>query len=149
MQGTVLSNIKCTVQVDTLGKDCITENKAIYKYKNCISIPPLSMIDDVITVSNCGVDSVKTNSIVQAKIECKQLQLGHKKCFNMHVGQKSKDLCPSLSIHGDIMLLSEKQKYLGDILTTTGKRTDNIDARYKKGLGKVNKIFGILAFRRG
>ena len=53
MQGTVLSNIKCSVQVDSLGKDCITENKAIFKYKDCISIPPLSMIDDVITVSAC------------------------------------------------------------------------------------------------
>ena len=69
MQGTVLSNIKCSVQVDSLGKDCITENKAIYIYKDCISIPPLSMMDDVITVSNCGVNSVKTNAIIQAKVE--------------------------------------------------------------------------------
>ena len=144
MQGTVLSNIKCSVQVDSLGKDCITENKAIYKYKDCISIPPLAMIDDVITVSNCGADSVKTNAIVQAKVQCKQLELGQKKCFNMHAGQKSKHLCPTLSVHGDIMLLSEKQKYLGDILTTTGRINENIEARYKKGLGKVNEILGIL-----
>ena len=67
IQGTVLSNIKCSVQVDSLGKDCITENKAIYEYKDCISIPPLAMVDDGITVSNCGADSVKTNAIVQSK----------------------------------------------------------------------------------
>ena len=42
------------------------------------------MINDVITVSNCGADSVKTNAIVQAKVECKQLEFGHKMCFNMH-----------------------------------------------------------------
>ena len=41
MQGTVLSNIKCSVQVDSLGKDCLIENKGVYKYKGCISIPPL------------------------------------------------------------------------------------------------------------
>ena len=144
MQGTVLSNIKCSVQVNFLGKDCITENKAIYKYKDCISVPPLSMIDDVITVSNCGVNSIKTNAIVQAKVECKQLELGQKKCFNMHTGVKSKHMCPTLSVHGNIMQISDKQKYLGDILTTTNKITENIEARYKKGLGKVSEIMGIL-----
>ena len=64
MQGTVLSNIKCSVQIDSLGQDCITENKGIFKYKGCISIPPLSMVDDVITISNCGAESVMANGIV-------------------------------------------------------------------------------------
>ena len=36
MQGTVFSNIKCSVQVDSLGKDCLMENKGVYKYKGCI-----------------------------------------------------------------------------------------------------------------
>ena len=26
MQGTVISNIKCSIQVDSIGKDCLTEN---------------------------------------------------------------------------------------------------------------------------
>ena len=144
MQGTVLSNIKCSVQIDSIGKDCITENRGIYKYKNCTTIPPLSMVDDVITVSSCGVDSITINAVVQAKVECKQLELGPQKCFNMHIGKKSKDLCPTLRIHGSTMLLSEKQKYLGDILTTSGTINDNILGRYNKGIGKVNEIISIL-----
>ena len=108
MQGTVLSNIKCSVQIDSIGKDCLTENKALYKYKDCVSIPPLAMVDDVITVSSCGTNSVSSNAIVQGKVECKQLKLGHRKCFNMHTGKKSKYLCPTLSIHGEKMFLSEK-----------------------------------------
>ena len=144
MQGTVLANIKCSVQIDSLGQDCIRENKGIFKYKNCISIPPLSMVDDVITVNNCGVESVKMNAIVQSKVECKQLELGHLKCFNMHCGKLSKQSCPQLSIHGKSMLISDKEKYLGDILTTNGKIHENITARYNKGIGKVNEILGIL-----
>ena len=73
------------------------------------------MVDDIITVSKCGVDSVKVNAIVQAKIECKQLELSHLKCFNMHTGKKSQHMCPSLNIHGTQMLKSDTQKYLGDI----------------------------------
>ena len=144
MQGSVLSNIKCSIQIDSIGKDCLTENKGVYKYKGCLSIPPLSMVDDIITVSLCGVDSVKVNGIVQAKIECKQLELSHSKCYNMHIGKKSQNLCPTLSIHGRKMLKSETQKYLGDILTTSGKINENIAARYNKGIGKVNEIMGIL-----
>ena len=144
MQGTVLSNIKCSVQIDSIGKDCIVQNKGTYKYKDCITIPPLSMVDDVITVSSCGVDSVTVNAIVQAKIECKQLELGPQKCFNMHIGKKTKNLCPSLSIHGGTMYTSEKQQYLGDILTTSGTINDNILARYNKGLGKVSEILAML-----
>ena len=144
MQGTVLSNIKCSIQIDSLGKDCITENKGIYKYKGCTSIPPLSMVDDVVTISNCGVDSIKVNAIVQAKVETKQLDLGHTKCFNMHIGKKDKHLCPSLSIHGAEMLTSDRETYLGDLLTTDNKIDQNIIARCNKGMGKINGIISLL-----
>ena len=144
MQGTVLSNIKCSVQIDSLGKDCITENLGLYMYKDCINIPPLSMVDDVVTVSNCGTDSIKVNAIVQAKIETKQLELGHPKCFNMHVGKKDKNLCPVLKVHGSEMLTSDREKYLGDILTTDGRIDQNITDRYNKGMGKTNEIMSML-----
>ena len=85
MQGTVLSNIKCSVQVHSLGQGCITENKGIFKYKGCTSIPPLSMVDDIITINNCVVDSITVNGIVQGKVECKQLELGHANCFQKHI----------------------------------------------------------------
>ena len=140
MQGTVLSNIKCSVQIDSLGKDCITENKGLYKYKGCISIPPLSMVDDVVTISSCGSDSVKVNAIVQAKVQSKQLKLGQKKCFNMHVGKKNKHLCPVLKVHGLDMKTAERERYLGDILTTDGRIEQNINDRYQKAIGKVNEI---------
>ena len=144
MQGTVLSNIKCSVQIDSLGQDCITEKKGIFKYKNCISVPPLSMVDDIITISNCGSDSVIINGIVQSKIQCKQLQLGHSKCFQLHIGKKSKHLCPKLKVHGKEMKTSDKETYLGNLLTTDGKLDQNIDNRYQKGIGKTNEIISIL-----
>jgi hypothetical protein len=102
------------------------------------------MVDDVVTISSCGVDSIKVNAIVQAKVETKQLELGHIKCFNMHIGKKDKHLCPTLKVHGADMLTSDREKYLGDILTTDGKIDQNIIARCSKGIGKVNEIMGML-----
>jgi hypothetical protein len=102
------------------------------------------MVDDVMTISSCGTDSIKVNAIVQAKIETKQLELGHPKCFNMHVGKKDKNLCPVLKVHGSEMLTSDREKYLGDILTTDGRIDQNIIDRYNKGMGKINEIMSIL-----
>ena len=102
------------------------------------------MVDDVVTISSCGVDSIKVNAIVQAKVESKQLELGHSKCFNMHIGKQTKDVCPLLKVHGKEMLTSDREKYLGDILTTDGSINQNIQERFNKGIGKVNEIISIL-----
>ena len=71
MQGTKLSNIKCAVQINTLGKECYTFDEGMFLYKECVKVPPLGMIDDVSSFSKCGSDSVKINAIINAKIESK------------------------------------------------------------------------------
>ena len=144
MQGTVLAGLKCAISIDSIGKEALeNDHKILYNYKNCVKIPPLSFVDDIITVSECGIKSVETNAIVQAKIEGMQLQLGHTKCFQMHVG-KLKSTCPTLSVHGKEMLKTNQEKYLGNILSSSTKLDDNILARFNKGIGLVNEIMSIL-----
>ena len=48
MQGTVPAPLKCSIQIDTLGKECIENEEGLYKYKECVNIPPLAMIDDIL-----------------------------------------------------------------------------------------------------
>ena len=74
MQGGVLTPLKCSVQMDTLGADCLNsvENSSIlYKYKDFVKIPPLELIDDILIITNCRIKSVKMNALVQIKIDCK------------------------------------------------------------------------------
>ena len=60
MQGTVLAGLKCSVSIDSIGKESLENTHDIlYKYKNCTSIPPLSLIDDIIAVGNCSSDPSK------------------------------------------------------------------------------------------
>ena len=42
LQGSVFSPIKCSVQVDSLGKSCLARDVGVYSYKNVISVPPPS-----------------------------------------------------------------------------------------------------------
>ena len=144
MQGTVLAGSKCSVSIDSIGKESLENTHDIlYKYKNCTSIPPLSLIDDIIAVGNCSSDSVKVNATIQGKIQGKQLELSHKKCFKMHVG-KYHECCPILSVHRKEMKTTSSERYLGDIITSDAKITNNITDRYNKGIGYANQICSIL-----
>ena len=146
MQGGVLTPLKCSVQLDTLGAECLDNPKnseILYKFKGCVKIPPLEMIDDILTVTDCGIKSVKMNALVQSKIECKRLELSDTKCFKMHVGQTDQ-YCPNLSVNNKQMLSTSQQKYLGDIISSDTKLDENIKMRHDKGLGIVNQIISIL-----
>ena len=140
MQGSVLAPLRCSVQVDSLGKQFMSDqnlHSQLFRYLGCVSIPPLSMIDDVITITECGVNSINLNAAVQSKIDSKRLTLNEEKCVKMHFGRKSIH-CPSLKIHSSMMKSSSKQCYLGDIYTTDCKTDEHIQMRYKKGVGIVN-----------
>ena len=144
MQGTVPAPLKASVQLDTLGKECIENGEGLFKYKDCISIGPLIFIDDVLSVTQCGNESVKTNAIIHSKVDTKQLMFGPSKCFKMHVGSNCKSTCPTLKVHGQEMVQVNKEKYLGDYLTNDGKINVNISERQAKGYGYVNQIFSTL-----
>ena len=136
-----MAGLKCSISIDTLGKEALeNQHDVLYKYKNSVKTPPLSFVDDIVGISTCGPNSIKMNAFIQ---EGKQLKLGNAKCFQMHVG-KTKNTCPTLSVHGKEMLTTSREKYLGDILTSSAKIDDNVQERYNKGVGIVNDIMSTL-----
>ena len=144
MQGTVLAGLKCSISIDTIGKEILNNTHEVsFKYKNCVTLPPLSLIDDILCVSTCSEDSVIMNSIIQSKLQGKQLLLGHKKSFQMHIG-KNIECCPTLTVHDKPMNTSNEERYLGDILTSDCKLDSNIHDRVSKGTGHASEILGIL-----
>jgi hypothetical protein len=139
MQGTKLSNIKCAVQIDTLGKDCYSNNEGLFLYKECVTVPPLGMIDDLVSFSECGPETVKINALINAKIESKKLEFGHKKCFKIHIGNRSEE-CVSQKVHSDEINVASYETYLGDIVCSSGSNDRNIANRYNQGIGSVSQI---------
>ena len=48
MQGTVLAPLKCSISIDKIGKFALEHMHGdLFKYKRCVAIPPLAMIDDI------------------------------------------------------------------------------------------------------
>ena len=80
----------------------------LYFYKKSIGIPSLEMIDDIASISQCGVKSIKANTFINSNIEMMKLTMNSKKCKKIHMG-KSNCMCPDLKVHGEIIEESDKE----------------------------------------
>lgn len=143
LQGTVFGNLECTSTMDKVGKNAYLTKNAIYSYKGSVEIPPLGMVDDELVISNCGNESVMSNAVMNTFIESKKLRFGESKCHKIHIGKPSVT-CPELSVHGSKMERSKYEKYLGDLVSESGKIKENIAARRAKGFGISDGIMAIL-----
>ena len=129
-----------------IARNCEESDLNHYTYKSLVKVMPLAMVDGLLSISRCGLDSTKLNIEINTRIEMKKLKFhtpdkrGKSKCHTIHIGEKS-DKCPMLKVHGYDMEKVESDTYLGDIIASNGKNTLNIEA---KGLGIVSQIMDTL-----
>ena len=145
MQGTVFAPIKCSVQIDSLGRDCLQSGDGLYSYKGLVDVPALSMVDDIVGVTTCGDETVQLNSIINSKIEAKKLRLSEKKCYKIHISKKTQDCSIIIKAHDVDIKEVESASYLGDILNASGTIDDTIKDRGDKSIGKTNQVLSILS----
>ena len=86
------------------------------------------MVDDIAGVSFCDSDSVVLNGIINSKIESKKQQFHDKKSQLVHIGP-NKLKCHKIKVHESTMTHTESQKYLGDVICSSGLNTLNIRSR--------------------
>ena len=77
--------------------------------------------------------------MINTFIDSKKLGLSKDKCYLIHIG-KGNENCPELSVHGNTMKEAEREKYLGDIIDSTGCLEATIENRQKKGDGIVSEV---------
>ena len=167
-QGDVFGPMFCSKQVDTLGQECLEENKYTYLYRGEVEIPPLSMVDDLLCVSECGFRTSMSHAYIALKTDTKKLQFGAKKCKKLHVGKHCDEFkCQVLKVDNweeveimneetgieeiedicegeEIMEEKSDEKYLGDVISTDGKNIKNVKARVAIGKGIANRIISII-----
>ena len=149
MQGGSWGPIQCSNSIDSLGMDCEKNQKHLYWYRNQVTVPVLSIVDDMLAFSLCGQDSLSLNTYINTNIELKKLKFhtpdakGKTKCHKLHVGGKN-ILCPDLKVHNTLMQPVLEDTYLGDIIRADGKNCSNIKSRASKGLGIIAQIMTVL-----
>ena len=100
-QGDVFGPMFCSKQVDTFGQECLEDKKYTYMYRGEMEIPPLSMVDDVLCISECGFQTTMSHAYIKLKTDSKKLQFGAQKCKKLHVGRFCDDFkCQRLEVNG-------------------------------------------------
>ena len=110
MQGTVNAGLFCTSTMDKLAKSVHNDKSLVYKYKGVAEVPPLEMVDDVLTVSKCSITYLTMNINVNSFMDSKKLSLSREKCSVIHVGKSSKN-CHKLKVHGKSMQQTDRRHY--------------------------------------
>ena len=141
MQGTVSGGLMCTTSVDKLTQLAYKTKNLLYMYKG-VAVPPLGMVDDILTISQCSPQAIAMNATVNSFVESKKLKLKQSKCSVIHVGKKSK--CNELKVHGEKMHNTDSAVYLGDMIHKSGKSKFNINERCIKGYAIMAEIRAIL-----
>ena len=147
MQGTVWGSLMCTATMNKLGQLMYSREDLLYKYKGVVNTPTLGMVDDILSVQKCSEKAIEVNSVINAFVESKKLTLSSTKCHRIHISKKKEvnKKCTTLKVHEHEMTDSEKEKYLGDILSTSGKVRLTIEERKNKGFAIVAEILAILS----
>ena len=158
----------CVKQIDEIRKECLEAEKYTYKYKGEVDIPPLIMLDDLVSISECGIKTTIANSYINVKTSSKKLQFGTQKCKKIHIGktcdkykcqplfvenweENEVEECDSMDIKiedvfdgEEIMEEKEDERYLGDVISQDGRNLKNIKSRVNKGTGIVRNILTML-----
>ena len=148
-QGGTFGPIECANSIDKIGQKCYNKGEHIFWYKKMVPLIPLSFVDDLLTMSKCGTESLEMNTYITAQIETKKLRFhtpdinGKSKCHFLHIGKTSKT-CPEHQVHGTKMQKVSEETYLGDIISEDGKNTKNLKQKISKGLGIISQIMNIL-----
>ena len=107
------------------------------------------MVDDLLGIAPCGLESLALNTFINVQIEMKKLRFhtpgadGKSKCHQIHVGRPN-EFCPTLHVHGTKMLSVTSDTYLGDVVSGDGSNKINIETRVSKGLGKIAQIMSMV-----
>ena len=104
----------------------------------------MSMIDDIVAFSECSDKSIETNAVINKFVESKKLEFGEKKCHQVHIGKNQNKDCRKLKVHGLEMKKVESEKYVGDLVSSSGQYQPNIAEKRSKGFGVTTEILSIL-----
>ena len=151
MQGSTFGSIKCTVQQDTLGQDLLSceEGVGLYTYKGSVDIPPVCFLDDVLGLSKCGIETTELNSLINSKIESKNLKLGEDKCLELHIEKRGNKTvkCHSttVKVHDSNIKKTKSIKYLGDVVNSEANINDTIHSRATKAIGMRSQFTSLIS----
>ena len=69
--------MECSISIDKIGRKCRMTQQYMYKYKDMVNVLPLAMVDDLLGIAPCGLDSLALNTFINVNIEMKKIKIPH------------------------------------------------------------------------
>ena len=99
-----------------------------------VSVPPLALNDDNVSITKCDADAIEANAVVNIKIKSKKLRLSNDKSAQLHMSKNNlHKFDTNLKVHQYPMKRVHDDAYLWDILSTDGTINKLIKSRRQKG----------------
>ena len=149
--------------MDSFAKKCFKEEKHLYWNRNKNPISLLTMLDDVLSISNCGPEATRMIEFLNIQSSSKRLQFATDKTYRLHVGRKrpeykcenayidsletgkSSKINDTETFAGPVRIKETRStKYLGEVISSDGTNTENVAARKRRGCGTVKEIVNML-----
>ena len=167
LQGDTFGSILASVQVDSIGKECLKENLS-YMYKKVLPVGFLGLVDDIIGITEAGMKAQMLNVFMNVKSAEKTLQFGPTKCKSMLVGKNTENIINTEllvdnwtvgytdnkvtgeddmveSYIGPVHMDSaDEYKYLGFVISSKGDNMANIRQVKNKSIGIIRQIMNRL-----
>ena len=93
--------------MDRLNQIAISDESLQYNDKEDPTIPIgiLGMVDDTLSVSECGIKTIKKNSVINSFMETHRILLSSEKSVVLYYGDEKKCAtpCPTLKVHKEDM----------------------------------------------
>ena len=89
LQGDTWGSILASVQVDSIGKECVAAGHT-YLYNDILPVGFQGLVDDILGVTEAGMKAQQMNAFINLKTSEKTLQFGPTKCKTMLIGKDLK-----------------------------------------------------------
>jgi len=159
--------IMASTFIEKFGSESENENFT-YIYRDQVKIPPLTMLDDILSIVECSYKSNNMIGYLNAQARLNSLMFNTKKCFKIHVGQsKERHKCGDLWLDNwDFKEIDSSQtgqldrkeiyrgkskikevnneRYLGDYISNDGSNAETVRQRCIRSISIRSKINSML-----
>ena len=159
LQGDTMASLIASVNMDTIARDWLSKaGNKVYKYRDTIDLGTLGMLDDLLVITEAGVETTKANAFINIVSASKGYQFSDTKCSQMLVTNKKNDSMENImkvdkwieernnGVINDVYSGKVRtgnvlrQKYMGLYIQSDRRNSESIDLKTKKAAIIINKV---------
>ena len=76
-QGGGWGPMECSISIDKIGRQCVQRREHLYRYKDKVDVVTLAMVDDLLGIVPCGLESLALNTFINVQNRNEEVKISH------------------------------------------------------------------------